>query len=308
MKANSHRRMFLGFFAAALVIRLAVAYATGKFHWLARSEVEMIGLNLAAFGRYDLYGGPTAHTTPLVPFFFAIVFKIFGGDVAAQMVNATLMCIISSVRSALVPLFALDAGFSRRFALFAGWLNVLYIGSVDTEVSGKLDGPFIGLALLILIWMAMRLWRDGAWQRRTAWEFFAFCGFCGLLNPSLFPVLAGLFVAGAVACLAALRKRYLLQTAISVASIAICLLPWAIRNQMALGAPIFTRSNFGLEFWISNGPGRSYDLQNNVGDQFHPSGHVEEMMKVAEMGEVAYYGQLLSEAKQWVRDYPGEFI
>ncbi len=300
------RRMFVWFFILALLVRLGIAAKFGMFHWLERSEMEVIALNLVQFGNYGLYGGPTAHSTPVFPLYLAGIFSVLGGGVAAQAAIATLACAVSALRCALVPLFALDAGFHRGIAVIAGCFSALYIGSLETEVSGKLDGPFVAIAMLALIWGAMRIWRGGSWQTRTPWWFFALCGFSALLNPSLLPVMGGLFLAGAVACPAGACKRYLRQTALAVAGILLFLLPWSIRNYVSLGAPILTRSNFGLEFWVSNGPGRTFDLPGN--GVFHPSGHPAETAKVAELGEVSYNRMRLAEAMAWVRANPGQYL
>lgn len=301
------RRMFVVFFVVAFLFRLAIAAKIGAFHGLYRTEMEVIGLNLAEFGDYSLYGGPTAHSTPPFPLYLAGIFSVFGSGVLAQAVNTTITCAVSALRCGLVPLFAMDAGFGRKIAVTAGCLSVLYIGSLETEVNGKTDGPFVAMALLLLIWAAMRIWREGSWQTRTPWWFFTFCGFSALLNPSLLSVMAGLLVAGAVACPGGARRRYFRQAALAVAGILIFLLPWAVRNYLALGAPILTRSNFGLEFWLSNGPGRTFDFPNNS-ERFHPSRNPPEAARIAEVGEVEYNRMRLAEASEWVRNNPREFV
>src|ERR1017187_9420701 len=226
--------MFVVFFVLALVIRLAIALQSGMFHRLTRTEMEAIALNVAGYGGYDLYGGPTAYSTPVFPLYLAAL---------------------------------------------AGGISVLYIGALDTEISGGVDGPWVAIALLILVWAILRMWRDGSWQARTPWWFFAFCGFCALLNPSLLPIMGGFLLAGAVACPAGARRRYLRQTALVALGIVAFLLPWAIRNYWNVGTPIMTRSNFGIEFWVSNGgPDRTFDHPHNY-DTYHPSSSPAEAAK-----------------------------
>ena len=301
------RRMFAGFFAVALLVRLAIAAKTHAFTRFQRSEMEVIALNVAQFGDYSLFDTPTAHCTPVFPLLLAGIFSLCGTGLLAQTVSVTLACAVSALRCGLVPLFALDAGFDRRTALLAGGLSAVYIGSVETEVSGGVDGPFVAIALLVLIWAAMRMWRDRSWQTRTPWWFFAFCGFSVLLNPILLPVIGGLLLAGAVACPTIERPRYGLQTMLVGLGILVFLLPWSIRNYLVLGSPIFTRSNFGLEFWVSNGPDRSFDISVNY-HQFHPSSNPPEAAKVGDLGEVEYNRVKLAEAMQWVRKHPADFL
>ena len=301
------KRMFLAFFIMAFLFRLAVAAGSGMYHWMARSEVEIIAMNVAEFGDYNLYSSPTAHSTPVFPLLLAGIFSIFGTGVLAQAVNTVLACAVSAVRCGLVPLFAMDAGFDPKIGAIAGGLSVVYFGSLFTEISGKVEGPYSALALLFLIWMVMRMWRDGSWQTRTPWWFLGLCGFSALLNPSLIAVMVGLLVAGAVACPRNARPRYFRQAALVVGAIFAFLLPWAVRNYLSLGSPILTRSNFGLEFSVSNGPGKTYDLKNND-ESLHPSGNEAEATKVADLGEVEYNRMKLAETMQWIRAHPGDFL
>ena len=323
------RRMFVVFFVLALVFRLTIALAlrsgntstaveaiARQFRGVAQrdiwngntvTEMEAIALNLAEFGDYNLNGVPTAHCTPLFPLYLAGIFSIFGTGLLAQFVKITLTCAVSALRCGLVPLFAIDAGLDPRIGALAGGIGVLYIGALETDISGGLDGPYVALALLILVWAILRMWRDGSWQTRTPWWFFAFCGFCALLNPNLLPVIGGFLLAGAVACPAAVRRRYLRQTALLALGILAFLLPWAIRNYWSLGAPVLTRSNFGIEFWVSNGPGRTFDLPHNYGT-YHPSSSPIEADALGDLGEVEYNRLKLAEAIDWVRAHPGEFL
>ncbi len=309
------RRMFVVFFVLALVFRFAIVLAL-KFHDFAerdilnehvRTEMEAIAFNVAEFGSYELNGVPTAHSTPVFPLYLAGIYSIFGTGLLAQIVKITLTCAVSAVRCGLVPLFAIDAGLDPRVGVLAGGISVLYIGAVQTDISGGVDGPFVAIALLILVWAVLRMWRDGSWKTRTPWLFFAFCGFCALLNPNLLPVLGAFLLAGGVACPAAARRRYLRQTALLVLCILVFLMPWAIRNYWTLGTPILTRSNFGLEFWVSNGPGRTFDLSYDYA-QFHPSSSPIEAKTLVRLGEVEYNRLRLTETINWVRAYPGEFI
>jgi len=302
------RRMFMVFFVLALVLRLAVALASGMFHYPTRSEMEAIALNVVGYGGYDLFSGPTAYGTPVYPLYLAGLFGIFGTGLLAQIVKVTITCVVSALRCGLVPLFAIDAGLDPGIGALAGGISVIYISAVYTELSGGVDGPFVAIALLILVWAILRMWRDGSWQTRTPWWFFAFCGFCALLNPSLLPVMGGLLLAGAVACPAGARRRYLRQTALVALGILAFLLPWAIRNYGSVGAPIMTRSNFGIEFWVSNGgPDRTFNHPYNY-DTYHPSQSPLEAAKLADLGEVEYSHMRLQDGIDWVRAHPGGFL
>jgi hypothetical protein len=301
------RRLFVIFFVLAFVYRLAIAAATGMFHRSYFTEMEGIARNVAAFGNYALYYSSSAFSTPVFPLFLAAVFKLLGTGLLARAAIILAASAASALRCALMPLFAIDAGFDPKLGILAGCLSLIYIGSLDTEINGGLDGPYVALAMLILIWAAMRIWRDGTWKSRTPWWFFVFCGFSALLNPSVLPVMGGLLLAGAVACPAQVRTRYLRQAALVVAGTLIFLAPWALRNYQKFGSPVLTRSNFGIEFWVSNGPGRTFDHPTNYGT-YHPSQNAAEAVKVGELGEVEYSRQRFAEAMAWVRANPREYL
>ncbi len=313
------RRMFVVFFVLAFAFRVAIALALKSGStlpamktiapdiWTTSTEMEGIAVNVAEYGDYYLNGVTTAHYTPAFPLYLAGVFSIFGTGLLARIVIVTLSCAVSALRCGLVPLFAIDAGLGPRVGALAGGISVLYIGALQTDISGGLDGPFVAIALLVLVWTVLRLWRDGSWQTRTPWWFFAFCGLSALLNPNLLPVIGGFLLVGAVACPAGARLRYLRQTALLALCVLACLLPWAIRNYLSLGAPILTRSNFGLEFWLSNGPGRTFDLPHNYGT-YHPSVSKIEADRLVDLGEVEYNRLRLTEAVGWVWAHPAEFL
>ena len=155
----ARRRMFVVFFVPALVFRLAIAVVLRSGN--TRTEMELIALNVVDFGEYKLYGVATAHCTPVFPLYLAGLFGIFGTGLLVQIVKVTLTCAVSALRCGLVPLFTIDAGLESGIAALAGSLNVLYVGALETEISGGLDGPFVAIALLILVWAVVRIWRGG---------------------------------------------------------------------------------------------------------------------------------------------------
>jgi hypothetical protein len=304
---TTRRRLFAAFFVAALLVRLAVAAKYDVFHWFGRSEVEVIALNVVQQSDYTLYGAPSAYATPVFPLFLAGLFSIFGTGLLCKVVCVALASTVSALRCAFVPLFAMDAGLDSKIGILAGCLSVIYVAPLETELSGNVDGPYVALALLILIWTLMRLWKDGSWQTRNFWWFYVFCGFSVLLNPSLLPVMAALFLVGAIACPPKARGRYLGQVALAALGILLFLAPWVIRNEITLGAPILTRSNFGTEFWVSNGPDRTFNHPHNY-HLYHPSQNREEADKVNELGEPEYNRMKFAAGMTWVRANPASFL
>src|SRR5579872_535318 len=165
------KRTAIAIFAVAFVMRLAIAGASGMLHRASLTEMEGIAWNVVGLGHYGLvypgglYYGPTAYSTPPFPLALALLMVLLGkAGFAYHLAIVTLACAASALRCALLPLFAGDAGFDSRTAKIAGWLSVIYIAAFDTEMDGGLDGPYVALGLLLLLWWAMRIWRDGSWQ------------------------------------------------------------------------------------------------------------------------------------------------
>jgi hypothetical protein len=306
-------RFALLIFILAFVLRLAVAWKTGLFQVMKRTEEEHVALSVARTGRYgnpySLYTGPTAHEMPIYTYYLAALFALFGTGTLTEAVRITITCALSALRCGCLPLLALDAELGSVTATVAGVLSIFYIPALQTETKGNTDGAWAALVLLAVVWLSLRIWRSTSWQSRTPWRLFALCGFAALLDPAVLPVVLVFVVAGAIACPRGSLKRYLQQATLLLLTVFMCLLPWAIRNRVVLHKWIWTKSNFGLEFWVSNGPGRTYDLATNMGDpDLHPSNSYAEAEKVAALGEAKYNQQKLSIALHWVRAYPGEFL
>ena len=306
----SNARIFLLFFSAALIARLALAWFTGFLFEMRLTEMVYIAISVAENGEYgNPFGhltGPTAHSAPVFPLFLASILTLLGKTQLAQVVMSTVACLLSALRCALIPLLALDAGLSRLTAMLAGLLSVIYIGAIETEIRGGVDGPYVAICLLGIIWMSLRLWRSQSWQSRSPWAFFALCGFSILLNPAVIPVIAGILLLGFLACAESHRRRFIIQSGWLVLVVFAFLLPWGLRNLRDLDAFILTRSNLGLELWLSNGPDRTYDLAPNYGT-YHPLSNPSEAGKVAELGEASYNQGKMKEALAWIAANPGAF-
>jgi hypothetical protein len=315
------RRLALLIFFAALLFRLAAAWWSGALSGIELrpgTEMEEIAVSLVHTGQYAnpfhaAETGPSAHASPVYPLYLAALYATLGTGAASAIARVVITSLVSSLRCVLILFFGLDAGLGAGVSLLAAGLSVVYIGALTTEVAGHTDNAWLSVAMLGLVWMAMRIWRAGSWRARPPWLFFMYCGFCMLLNPAVLPVIAALAAAGAVACGPKLRARYMGQCGMLAVTIVLCLLPWAIRNHRTFDKWIWTRSNFGLEFWLSNGPGRTYDLPSNIGYgqhavAEHPFFSPEEAARVAAAGEVRYNQDRLDETLDWVRENPADFL
>jgi hypothetical protein len=310
MSLKSHGfRLFSFVFAVSFALRMAIAAVSGYLLHMRYTEMLLIALNLndgkGYANPYGFISGPTAHSTPPFPLFLAALIMIFGAGRAGQAVISTSACAASALRCALTPLFVQDAGLGRPIVVLSAVFSALDIAALRTDVSGGVDGPFVALSLLGIIWMSLRLWRSSSWQSRTPVLFFAVCGFSALLNPQVLPVIAGIFVVGFFVCDAKLKKRFAAQGVLLAVCIMFFFVPWTLRNWAELDAFLPLRSDFGMELWVSNGPGRSPIMEFNEG--FTAVANREEALKVVQMGEVAYNKQKMDQAIAWICANPASF-
>jgi hypothetical protein len=307
------RRFCIFLFFFALIVRLFAAWHADFFRTRADYEMVLIAksiLQFHVFGNpYAIPTGPTAHEMPLFPLFLSGVNLVLGNGALAEAFNITLTCCASALRCVLLLPFCVSLGLSRRIGIVAASLSSVYISAIQTEVRGEWDGPWQALLLLAITWLTLRIWREGSWLNRTPWLWIVFWATSVLLQPALLPVLAVLLVAGFLFLPnPADRARYLQLAGMVVLAIVVFLLPWAVRNKLELGKFVWTRSNFGLEFWTSNGPNRAWDIGTNVGYRIPlPQDDPKEAELLRQVGEVRYNQMRLAEASAWIRQHPAQF-
>lgn len=300
-------------FFLAFIVRLLLAWRLGYFHNFERDEMVRIALSIVKFHEYGnpylIPTGPTAHEMPLYPLLLSAIYAMFGVGATAEAVKITLACAVTALRCALLPRFCLDVSLGRMIGIIAGLLGAVYVSALQTEVRGNWDSPFQALVLLILISMTVKTWRERSWLARTPWRYYLMWGVAILLQPAFVTILLTFLLAGLVVTAPTARWRYLRQCVLLLLTSASFLAPWAIRNDLRLGKLIWTRDNFGLEFWVSNGPRRAFDMQTNLGFAVpHPSLNLQEAERVLQLGEVRYNQMKLHEAMDWLRNNPAAFV
>ncbi|MFZ0772483.1 MAG: hypothetical protein WCA49_01875 [Candidatus Sulfotelmatobacter sp.] len=198
---------------------------------------------------------------------------------------------------------------SRRIGIVAASLSSVYISAIQTEVRGDWDGPWQALLLLAITWLTIRIWKEQSWVKRTPWLWILLWATTIVVQPALLPVLATFLVTGFLFVPSrADRARYIRLACMVVLAVVVFLLPWAVRNKFALGKLVWTKSNFGLELWSSNGPNRTYDIATNVGYGIPvPQDDPKEAELLRQMGEIRYNQMRLAEASSWIREHPTEF-
>lgn len=298
-------------FVAAFAFRLIVVFAIGMYRDITPYELERTAISLATKGVYGnpffFDTGPTAHVVPGYTLLLAAIYKLLGVTVAGETAKVVLSCIAASLRSALLPWFAARVGLKARTGLLAGVFSVLWIGPLETELKGGWESPYTALFLLILT--ARHFVRPLGKQTPAQAVFTGVLwGALFLLNPSAVLVLAAFFLLDLYRSRQWLPPVLWRNGAMIAGAVFLILLPWGLRNRAALGSFILTRSNFGLELYVSYHPGAVWDNLGNVQglESVHPAHNPHEAARIRELGEVAYNREKLEMALDWIRVEPGE--
>jgi len=255
--------------------------------------------------------GATAHPAPAYPFLLAGIYALFGNTVAAEAVKQALASMAAALEYALLPAVAVSFGMRPWAGAAAGLFGALVPFRLLTETRGNVEAPYVALVLMAVCVATFRLWSDPQFSSSRAAIYAALWGVALLFAPTFLPVMAGFLLAGLVLFSSAARARYSRWAVLAAAFTLAALLPWTIRNYIQLGAPVWGRDNFGLEFDLSNHDGASARMDENKDSGHHAYSHplysVAEAEKVRQLGEVEYNRRRLARAVAWVEANPGEF-
>jgi hypothetical protein len=311
---RKHRRIaFLAIFAVAFALRFALL-----IHY--RGDIQTVGeepliaysiLHHGTFADpYRVPTGPTAHSAPLFVWLLVAIYKILGTGLLGQFGRGTLVIAGYSTLFALYPTFAEWFGFPYEGGLIAGFLSAVFVIRRSFEVFRGWEESWSGIALALLLYFALKTYRSGRHDVRTAIWFGIAWGLVLYMNFSLSSVLAGLLL---VQFLVERSFVVFRNACITVLVIAVVISPWIIRNHYALHGWVLMRSNFGLELRYGNHPGAliSAEMMSSAPDSEtahpHPDKDVSEAMIVAQMGELNYMHRDLHLAVTWISEHPSEF-
>ncbi len=198
-----------------------------------------------------------------------------------------------------VPLFrAAEKIFDRQIAMLSGWIFALLPYFARWPVTWYWE---ITLSTLFMTWLFWRVLVLREEDTLRNWVGFGLIwGFAMLTNPS-------------VMTLVGLSMLWLLQDrglkiwkhiAVAMLVCGVVISPWLVRNRIVLHRWIFIRSNFGFEFSLGNYHGSAGDCWMG----HHPWTNPSERQSYTELGEVEYIRRTSLIGKQFVRNYPEEFL
>jgi hypothetical protein len=299
-------------FAVGLVVRMGLVLATGH-NGVETVESTRIATSLVRTGTfanpYGAGGGPTAHLMPLYPIMLAVPIGVFGLGYAGHLAIALMASAAAAMSFALLPVLARAARLGHAPGLLGGIVGEIAPINFWAQTSGTWEAPVTGLLLVTLTCVIAILWFE---QRLTArWAVITglAAGTGVLLNAAIIPVLAGWFVAGLWGFRRALGA-YARVVAIAGGIAVLLWTPWVVRNALAFGAFVPTRTNLGLELQVSNNDAAVADGEKNMlipAAFTHPASQSAETAKVRSLGEIAYNQAKLAQAKSWIHAHPEAF-
>lgn len=261
---------------------------------------------------YGFPTGPTAHVSPLQIGWMALVYRLFGiYTPAARLVLSgfNALCYLATC--------ALAIGICRRSCRSdaAVWIGTLLSCLVPLTIYDAVvlfrtaDQPFGAMVLMLgaYLFLRDRTRPTGGWRPDVILG--GLSGIAGLTSPATFPPLFLLAMARAWEG-HGWRDRFW-RAARAALMVAVFMLPWAIRNQIELGAFIPFRSNFALEFQIGNEDGASGITDTYASGEartLHPFRSADNTARMAAIGEVAYMRSLQQVAIRWVETHPWQFV
>ena len=275
-------------------------------HW----ETFRIAQSLATKGSYaGAFGdsGPSAHCAPLLPLLQAIPIRMFGPTPRATLAINIMGSASSALGYALLPTLAVASGLGIVPGIVAGLAGELIPINFMAQTSGVADASYAFFFVNVLSIVMCRAW--GAFPPRQALKTGLVMGLACLMNAGILQI----FVAwAAVAALRCPLRRVVPFFGIAGLVAACVMTPWAIRNYIALGSPIFTRTNFGLELYMSNNDYMTAEESVNVKSQafhvLHPSDSGVELALVRTLGEVAYSEGKKRQALAWIEQHKERFL
>lgn len=307
-------RVFVLIFCLSFAVRLALFAAwasTREDFYRPGGENGRVALSLLRTGRFaDPYlipTGPTAHPTPLWPAVLALIYRAFGVTATAGYVRALAAIASYSLLFALMPWLAQRLGLGMRAGTIAGVAGAL-IPQPLYEIAGAGVSAHAALALGLVTTAFLQRWTSDRRSIPGSLALGVACGAAFHVSPPVLPVVLGSLLfelwwrRG--------RRAWVLPAWVAAGAVLACA-PWTWRNYTALHGWFFIRSNFGLELRIANRPGAHPDIDAALareGTLRHPSENLEEARRVRDLGEAEYMRQARSEATEWIRTHPGEFL
>ena len=290
--------------------RYWVSYAPGDsvFH---EPEVFRLAHNLYDTGKFAnpfaaLATGPSAHLSPVLPSFLALLMKEFGKGSTGIYAIRLAGVLVLSLQLALYPVF------SRMLGM--GEINGIIAASIWIVAKPRIALGFEGFYVAILLAVACCCYRryldeEAQGRSRLAWPLGNLMGFLILTGETVAPIYATWLAWEVWRHKFAFLKRSLLPLVLLPVVI---IAPWTIRNYLVFHSFTLIRDNFGLELSVSNNDCARFGIRRSwetgCFNTVHPNKSVIEARRVLDLGEVKYNAVRLHEALRWISSHPARFF
>ncbi len=307
---------------ARTVAALLGAGALARLVWLGLNprglavignESEKVAAALAAGRGYaDAFGagsGPTAHLAPLTPLPTAAAFALFGTGTPAAMLALSLFSlavILTGLWLVWRAFVALDSPVPARLAAVAIVALVPLQFGLEMREFRSWEAGIAATGLAAILLAVLRLDARPTLATRPLLLLGLGNGLLALLNPA-----AGLGASGLIGLLLLRRvgwRRWAIPVGAAALVIAAVLVPWAIRNDRVLGAPVLLRTGLGLSLTTVYNDGQlSKDRRSAYYDRMlsiHPNANAAALARYKAVGEVEYNRQMAAEAQAFMAAHP----
>ncbi|MSO21556.1 MAG: hypothetical protein EXQ56_14100 [Acidobacteria bacterium] len=308
--AAIQKHSFWTIFAVAAIVRITQVFTTIPPPGSGYDELEKVAKSLALHGTfadpYAISTGSTAHVAPGYTAFLSLIYMVFGVGLQGEQAKRAVSGIVSSLQYALLPRIGDALRLPPWAGTAAGLISALapYKSFAETG-EASWEQPYLALALLLLFLHTLRSWRD--LRPRMRWSLLT--GFYWSVATYISPISGVVFAAILLYEIVAFRR--IQSVLVTVLVFGILQVPWMARNWNQLHGVVALRSNFGLEFHLSNRPESSALMEDNVSNgfitRFHPSQNVAAALAVQSKGEVTYNREELRAGLGWVAEHPNQF-
>ncbi len=250
---------------------------------------------------YPYPTGPTAHHAPVYPFILSFVYRLPAAKRITGRVGLNIF--FGSILCGLVYLAGIGLGMRPSTSLISALILAAAPPSLAVELCNDQEATMVG-SLTVAAVFATAVWFRGA--PKLTWALGLFWGLVLLAAPSLALVYGGCLL------LAAAMPNRRRKLAVLVLTTAVVLVPWTIRNRLALGGWFFIRDNVGLELRVSNADNAlvdpSLNAEHGAMQTYHPLFNRAVAQEVQKEGERAVYARMGRDAFQWIRTHPSRFL
>ena len=296
--------------------RMALVAVLQPYARLERFEMELAAISLARTGvlgnTYAIPTGPSAHIAPVYATLLALIFTVFGTGIQGELAKVTVSTLLSVVPYALFPKLAETLGLGKRLGFWSGFIASLIPLKPGSDLLGDWEAPAAAALLVFCLIQVAKVWRGGRMSTPEGVRHGLSWGIALLTAPAFLTIYVATLLAGALLSSRNGIAGYLRFAGVQTFCVGCMLAPWIIRNYLALGSPVVTRSNMGLELRLSNNdfasPNEMVNFRAGLYHRYHPLQNAEEARKLRDLGEMEFNRQATNAALSWMRAHPAEFL